>query len=148
MLVLSLGLLYNIGILLAIYNYNLIKNMKKIVYSLLAFSPLMALAQVTTGGVGTIDNTATSLAGTFNKVVNILIPAFFGLAVIYFFYGVAKYILAAGDPDEASKGKSIMIYGVIALAVMATLYGLINFLTQNLGISGSGSITLPKIPAN
>ena len=116
--------------------------MKKILYGLLAFSPLMALAQ----GVGTIDTTAKSLAGTFRSVVNILIPAFFGLAIIYFFYGVAKYILAAGDPEEASKGKSIMIYGVIAIAVMISIYGLVGWLQGTLGISGSASINIPSVP--
>ncbi len=117
---------------------------KKIVYSSLAFAPVLAFAQGVTG----IQSTATgieNLARSFTRVTDILIPAFFGLAVIYFFYGVAKYILSAGDPVAAGKGKSIMIYGVIAIAVMASLYGLIAWLQSILGIQNANSVTLPKI---
>jgi hypothetical protein len=65
--------------------------------------------------------------------------------MIYFFWGVAKYILSAGDPKSAAEGKSIMIYGIIAIAVMASVYGLVNFLQTTLGISG-GTVTLPPLP--
>ncbi len=122
--------------------------MKKIIYAAMAFSPVLALAQSPglQGGASNITGAAKTLADGFKDVVNVLIPAFFGLAIIYFFYGVAKYILAAGDPKKASEGKSIMIYGVIALAVMALLYGIINFIGGTLGIStGSGNFTPPKI---
>ena len=115
--------------------------MKKLIYGALAFSPLLAFADVNKA----VDS-ATQLATGFSKIMNILIPAFFALAVVYFFYGMAKYILAAGDPDEAKKGKSIMIYGVIGLAVMASLYGLINFLTSSVGVTPSTTIDLPSIP--
>jgi hypothetical protein len=116
--------------------------MKKIVYGLLAFAPVLALAQ------GKIVDTATSYATGFNKIINILIPAFFGLAVVYFFYGLAKYLLAgASDPKAHDAGKQIMIWGVIALAIMGTLYGLINFLADSLGVSKTGSVNIPGIPA-
>ena len=113
--------------------------MKKIIYAALAFSPVLALADTTA-----INNTAVGLATTFDAVIKLLVPAFFGLAIVYFFYGVAKYVLAAGDPKKASEGKSIMIYGVIAIAVMALLYGIITFLGSSLGITtGSTPTTLP-----
>lgn len=116
--------------------------MKKFIYTALSFSPIMALAQTAPGN---IDATAKGLANTFKNVVNILIPAMFGLAIIYFFYGVAKYILNAGEQDKAKEGKSIMIYGVIAIAVMATLYGLVAFLAGAVGITPSSSVTLPTV---
>ena len=114
--------------------------MKKVLYGLLAFGPVLALADT-----GTIVTTATTWATGFKNIVNILIPAFFALAVIYFFYGMAKYILAAGDPEKAKEGKSIMIYGVIALAVMASIYGLINFIAVSV-IGSSGTGTAPVFP--
>jgi len=112
--------------------------MKKVIYGLLAFGPVLALAQSATGP-GTIVDTATGWATGFRTIVNILIPAFFALAVVYFFWGMAKYILAAGDPAEASKGKSIMIYGVIALAVMACLFGLLTFIGNSVIGTGTGA---------
>lgn len=111
----------------------------------MAFAPVLAFAQSSGGEGGTIVGTATTLASGFTRVINILIPAFFGLAIIYFFYGVAKYILSAGDPKSAGEGKSIMIYGVIAIAVMASIYGIVGFLQRSLGITAGSTPPLPVI---
>ncbi len=117
---------------------------KKIVYSALTFAPVLTFAQGLTGVTTTAGN-IENLARSFTRVMNILIPAFFALAVIYFFYGMAKYILSAGDPKKAAEGKSIMIYGVIAIAVMASLYGLIAWLQSLVGLTNTNSVQLPTI---
>lgn len=120
--------------------------MKKLIYAAMAFAPVLALAQ---GEGGTAVGTFTNLANGFNTIISILIPAFFGLAVIYFFYGLAKYILAgASDPKAHDAGKQIMIWGLVAIAIMASLYGLINFLQRSLGVNQTGTVTLPTIPAS
>ncbi len=115
--------------------------MKKVIYTLLAFSPVLALADVSVA-VGT----AKTLAQGFKDIVNMLIPALFALAILYFFWGIAKYILSAGDPDKAKEGKSIMIYGVIAIAVMAALYGVVNFVVSStIGGTTGGTLTAPVV---
>ena len=111
--------------------------MKKVIYTALAFAPALAFAA---------DFTAIkNLVNSFKGVLDSLIPVIFGIAIIYFFWGVARYIRAAGDPKEAAAGKSIMIYGIIALAVMASVYGLINFLTQSAGLDNT-QVNLPILP--
>ena len=117
--------------------------MKKVIYGLLAFGPVLALAQV-----GNIVTTATGWANGFNTVVHILIPAFFALAIVYFFWGMGKYILAAGDPDKAKEGRSIMIYGVIAIAVMAVLFGLVQWLASAVGIDNTNGGTFNAVNVN
>lgn len=113
--------------------------MKKVIAGLYFAVPLLASAQVLSG--------ISPILTTIGTIFRSLIPLIFALAIIYFFWGVAKYVLAAGDPKAAADGKSIMIYGIIALAVMASVYGLINFLqTSILGVGGSGTITLPVVP--
>jgi hypothetical protein len=112
--------------------------MKKVIYGLLAFGPVLALAQGT-GSTGTIVATATDWASGFSTVVHILIPAVFALAILFFFWGMAKYILSAGDATKAAEGKSIMIYGVIAIAVMAVLFGLVQWLAGAVGINPTTS---------
>lgn len=114
---------------------------KNVVYATLALLPVLALAQNTVSGLG---KSVTTLSSTALNAVNSIIPVIFALAIIYFFYGVAKFILSAGDPKNAESGRSIMIYGVIAIAVMASVYGLVNLLQDTLGIKG-GSVVLPKV---
>ena len=112
--------------------------MKKFIYGLLAFGPVLALAQGTFNGSYFI-----SIIQTIGTIVKDLIPVMFGLAIVYFFWGMIKYIMAAGEPEKAKEGKSIMIYGVIAIAVMAALFGLVTWLT---GIFGIGSTNSPLNP--
>ncbi len=110
--------------------------MKKLVYAALAFAPVFAFAQ-SLGNVGTlVDN----VKGIINKII----PLLFGVAIIYFFWGLITFIRAAGDPKGQEAGKSQMIWGIIALFVMVAIYGLINWLGTAIGISPSA--TPPSIP--
>ena len=121
---------------------------KRIIYGLLAFAPVMAFAQtpcVSNGG-GTLASLCSILT-FFKAVVSNLIPIFFGLALVYFFWGVAMYVRNAGDPKKASDGKTIMIHGAIAIAVMASIFGIALALENLFGIDTGASITLPtRIP--
>jgi Type IV secretion system pilin len=118
--------------------------MKKIIYGLLSFSPVLAFAQ---GSVGNANlSTFKSLTTQIGEIIRILIPMAFGLAVLFFFWGVAQFVLAAGDEKANAAGKSKMIYGVVAIAVMASLFGLVNWLQGVFGVSaGSSTITPPTI---
>jgi|SRR5579872_7114865 len=115
--------------------------MKKIALPLsvaaIVLAPMFASAQVF-GNIVTIVQ-------QLKVILGLLIPMAFGLAVLYFFYGVAKYILAAGDAEKAKEGKSIMIYGVIAIAVMASIWGLVIWLQQTFGINNTTSAPVPTI---
>ena len=113
--------------------------MKKIAYGLVTFVPFVAFAQ----GLGQVSTLVTDLLGILNSII----PVVFALAIIYFFWGLVKFIRSAGDPKAASEGKSIMIYGIIALAIMVSVYGLINWLTGTLALSNTAP-TLPTIPTN
>lgn len=114
--------------------------MKKFIYAAMAFSPVLAFAQQ--GNLSNLSNLITQ----FGQIIAKIIPIMFALAIIYFFWGVIKFIRAAGDPKAAAEGKSIMIYGVIAIAVMISLYGLVAWLTSSLGITPGGTVILPTVP--
>ena len=111
---------------------------KAILVSLSFVAPIIASAQALTNII--------ALVNQFGVIVRTLGPIIFGLAIVFFFWGVAKYILAAGDAKGAAEGRSIMIYGVIAIAVMASVYGLVFFLQTTFGISSTSTIAVPSIP--
>lgn len=114
--------------------------MKKFIYTAMSFAPVMALAQE--ADLSGVERLIDSIGG----IINSILPVLFALALVYFFWGLVKYIQAAGDAKAASEGKSIMIYGVIALAVMVTIYGLIAWLQSTLGIEGGQTIVIPTVP--
>ncbi|MES2213483.1 MAG: hypothetical protein V4473_01420 [Patescibacteria group bacterium] len=111
--------------------------MKKLVYAALSFAPVMAFAAADLSGI-------SALIDSLKVIVNKIIPLLFGVAIIYFFWGLITYIRSAGDPKKADEGKSIMIWGVIALFVMVAIYGLLNWLAGATGITPGA--TPPAIP--
>lgn len=116
--------------------------MKKFIYGVLAFVPALAFAQ--NNASFDLTNIGTLVVAIGNIIASI-IPIMFALAIVYFFWGLVTYIRAAGDPKAADSGKSIMIYGVIAITVMVSIYGLVNWLQDSVGINSSATVNLPTV---
>ncbi len=72
-----------------------------------------------------------SLVSTIiNNVFNPLVGIIMGLTLIYFLVGVFKYMQVAGDETKQKEGVSMMTYGIIALFVMVSVWGLVNLLQK------------------
>lgn len=84
----------------------------------------------------------TDLLESSSELVDIAIPIVFALALLFFFWGVANYILKSGQ--EKDEGKKIMVWGVVALFVMSSVWGLTKFIRTELGI---GVVDSQKIPS-
>ncbi|MEX0652242.1 MAG: hypothetical protein WD509_02645 [Candidatus Paceibacterota bacterium] len=93
--------------------------------------PVVASAQGLEGAV----NAVTSL-------INVAIPMVLALAVLYFFWGLAQYVLSSGDEGKKAEGRNIMIYGIIALFVMVSVWGLIRLLQDTFNLNN----TTPTVP--
>jgi heme/copper-type cytochrome/quinol oxidase subunit 4 len=112
--------------------------MKKLVYGFLSFAPVLAFAQTL--------NSPDAIVAFIARTVRTLIPVFFGLAIIYFFWGLIVFLRAAGDPKAQEAGRNQMIWGVIAIAVMLSVYGLTVWLRTLFGIGGDTSLPIPTVP--
>ena len=115
--------------------------MKKFIYAVLSFSPMLAMA-ATAPDLSGISGLITNIGGILNKII----PLFVALAIIFFFWGLVQFLRSAGNKEKHEEGKNHMIYGVIAIAVMISLFGLITWLQNTLGVSSGGSITVPIVP--
>lgn len=67
-----------------------------------------------------------------------LVPLIFGLAVVFFFWGLARFILTAGNEEGRTEGKRLMLWGVISLAVAVSIFGFIGLLSIILEIPPGG----------
>lgn len=117
--------------------------MKKIVTAATAigaFAPAFAFAAPLATGFGP---TLQSTVDTIGAVVNALIPIAFAAALLFFFWGLAKYLL--GDATEHEKGRNLMIWGVIALAIMASVWGIAAVLRTTFGVGADTTATVPKV---
>ncbi|MBI5139708.1 hypothetical protein HZA26_03825 [Candidatus Nomurabacteria bacterium] len=69
------------------------------------------------------------------EILNSIIPVLVTLGVVYFVWGVVQYVIA--DGEEAKKaGKDRIIYGVIGLAVIISLWGLVYMLSGTFQTDG------------
>lgn len=101
--------------------------MKKIIAAGLVLAPAIASAQQLTNII--------TLVQQVRRIIDILIPLMFAIALLVFFYGVVRYIFAAGNEEAQGQGKRIMIGGIVALFVIASVWGIVAFLGSALGIN-------------
>ena len=92
------------------------------------------------GGAGVVDQFKI-LADKTLILVNTLVPIAFTAALLFFFWGLAKFIL---NPDERESGRNLMIWGVIALFVIASVWGITKILGETVGVDTT--ITTVKVP--
>lgn len=78
------------------------------------------------------------LADLFNYATCIIstavIPLLFALAMVMFIWGVIQYVINAQEEAKREKGRQFMIWGIIALAVMVSVWGLVGILRNTFGI--------------
>jgi hypothetical protein len=63
-----------------------------------------------------------------------VVPLLFSLAVTAFIWGIIQFFLNPDNEEKRKKGKSFMIWGIIALFVMVSMWGLVGVLTKTFGI--------------
>ncbi|MFA6006253.1 MAG: hypothetical protein WC764_00800 [Candidatus Paceibacterota bacterium] len=86
--------------------------------------------------------------GTVKSAMNALVPIFVGLALIYFIYGLAEYILISGESGKKEEGRTRMIWGTIAMFVLVSVWGLVAFIQTTTGVGDKSTINAPLLPAN
>lgn len=63
-----------------------------------------------------------------DNVVNPILVLLFAIAFLVFIWGVFTYIVHADDPTKRSEGGKGMIYGVIGMFIMFSVFGIINLI--------------------
>ncbi|MFZ1020035.1 MAG: pilin, partial [Minisyncoccia bacterium] len=113
-----------------------LKNLAKFIslFSLLAFFPMMAFAAGTTS-----CSSATGLSAvicTIQSLFAAILPVLVAFGVLYFVWGMIMYFVV--DSEEAKKtGRDRIINGVIGLAVILGIWGIVNLLMVTFNLSGS-----------
>jgi hypothetical protein len=90
-------------------------------------------------------NSFTDLILIFIDLIIATLPLIAGLALLAFFWGMAKFILKAGSEDGREEGKQVMKWGIVALFVAVSLFGILTFLYNEFQF---GNIGIPQLPTN
>ena len=65
-------------------------------------------------------------------LINVIIPLLASLALLAFFWGLVKYIYATSDTKGHEDGKELIIWGLVAMFVLFSVWGIINLFKQGL----------------
>ena len=113
--------------------------MKKVIITALALAPTLAFAQ----NLGNLQTLLTSIG----RLVALALPIVVGIALLAFFWGLVKFIFAQGNEESKADAKKVMLWSIVALFVMISVWGLIQFANTALGITPSTSPTvIPTVP--
>jgi hypothetical protein len=82
----------------------------------------------------------------FRGILTVVWGLVITLAFIYFMWGMAQFILNAGDAKLREEGKQRIIWGIIALFVIMSIYGILTVVGNLTGIptNGTGNTPLPQ----
>jgi succinate dehydrogenase/fumarate reductase cytochrome b subunit len=75
-------------------------------------------------------------AKTFNEIVNdsivplgdLIVTLLYAVAFLFFLFGIMRYFFASTNEEARAKGKQHMMWGVIGLVVLFSVWGLVRIL--------------------
>lgn len=104
--------------------------------------PVLALAQ----NYNDLNSSFESIIDLINTIV---IPLIIGVAGLYFMVGVIKYVTAGEKAESREGARNMMIWGIIALFVMISVWGLVNILVETFDLQTNlDSSDIPSIPSS
>jgi bacteriorhodopsin len=96
--------------------------MKKLIALVLVAVPTLVSAQT----LETIKN-INDVAAKATNIGNLVVALAISLCVVWIIVSIVRYFIAGGD-DAAKNAKSSIIFGVVGLFIIMSIWGLVNIL--------------------
>jgi len=106
--------------------------MKKIIKISL---PTLLLISPTTFVFGQNPSLINFLISEVERVFTNLVPVLVGLALLVFIWGLVLFIFNSGREDGVEKGKRIMVWGVVALFTIISVWGIVYTIQDVFGVT-------------
>ena len=127
-----------------------------LVLALFCVSPLFAEAQLNSlgtsfgasgcfGGGVSFGGGIVGVLCTIGDILSYIIPLLITLGLIYFLWGVAKYVASGDDEAGRDAGRQMIVNGIIALFVMISIWGLVGVLVDTFSVSETAVPLVPEI---
>ncbi len=88
-----------------------------------------------------------SLLSLAQKLVSQLVPFLIGLAMVTFFYGIVMFLWKGKEGGETlEKAKHFMIYSLVAIFVMVSIWGIVALMQNTLMIDPYARPVTPVVP--
>lgn len=116
-------------------------------FGLKSSAPQLDTVVTTSGGACAVGKNLGDFFKYITCLINsAIIPLIFALATLMFIWGVVQFfIIGANEEAKREQGKQFIIWGVIALTVMISIWGLVEIVGGTFGFNTS---ILPKVSPN
>lgn len=94
------------------------KNTLRFALAFFAFVPYMVYGQ-----------TFRDLAKEVIRYLNLVAGFITILALLLFAFGVIKFIATAGDDQSRAAGKQLMVWGILSLFIMVSVWGIVEIIS-------------------
>ena len=105
-----------------------------LVLSFLAFVPLLVFAQTPPPGGNPCVVGLEMILCRITILLGNVIPVLVALGIVYFVWGVVQYVIASNEEAKKS-GKERIVFGIIGLAIVVSLWGLV-YVVENTFFTG------------
>lgn len=106
------------------------KLLARITASAVVLTPALALAQ----NFG--NNGFFGLLDAANQIINRVIPFIMALTILVFLWGVFRFAVST-DPEKRKEATNYMTWGIVALFVMVSVWGIVNILVRSFNLDNN-----------
>lgn len=81
--------------------------------------------------------TIQGMVVAIGSIINLVFPALVAIGVFMVAWGIFVFIVNAGEPEERKKGSARILWGVIGVFLMLSVWGLINILVNTFSLNNA-----------
>lgn len=75
----------------------------------------------------------TDIPKLLGQIINYAMGIIGSLALVMFIYGGITWMLSGGNQEQVAKGKNVIIWATLGLAIIFTAYALVKFVIMAIG---------------
>ena len=85
------------------------------------------------------------VAPAVSEYVNLAFFVLVALAVVVLVWGIFKFIIYAGDEAGRKEGRTVILWGVVGIFIMLSVWGLVNILRGTVSLDDQAPLSIPLI---
>ena len=74
------------------------------------------------------------MAAIVKNIIDPLVLLIFSVGIFLFTWGLVVFLTKVDDPEGRKTGVQHMLWGIIGIFIMATVFGIINIVTETFGL--------------
>ncbi|MBI2048490.1 MAG: hypothetical protein HYT30_01015 [Parcubacteria group bacterium] len=113
---------------------------RRLLEAALPLSAVALIAPAIASAAGILDTIAV-----INRILGAVVPLLITVALIVFIWGLIQYLMKVGDEEKRKEGVQLMLWGVIAIFVMTSVWGLVSLLQNTFSVQRNEAI-VPRAP--